>query len=48
MRNLVYLLSATIILASCGGGDKPGANKAAELEKLKKERTEIDVKIAVC
>jgi membrane fusion protein (multidrug efflux system) len=46
MRKLVYLLSATIILASCSADEKPGADKAAELSKLKQERTEIDVKIA--
>lgn len=43
MKRTVYLLIATLILASCGGG-KEDAN--AKLEKLKKDRVELDKKIA--
>jgi membrane fusion protein (multidrug efflux system) len=44
MKYSLYLLLATVMLAACGGGDKPG-NKDAQLAKLKKDRSEIDVKI---
>ncbi|MCW3122862.1 MAG: efflux transporter periplasmic adaptor subunit [Flavipsychrobacter sp.] len=44
MKRLFFLLIPAIIFASCGGGSKP-ANKAEELAKLKKERSEIDLKI---
>lgn len=44
MKRSFYLLIATIVLASCGGGDKAG-NKEEQLAKLKKERTEIEAKI---
>jgi len=43
MKRSVYLLIATIILASCGGGE--GGNSQEKLAKLKKERAELDVKI---
>jgi len=41
MRRLIYLIIPAMILASCGGG----GNKAEELAKLKKQRSEIDAKI---
>ncbi len=44
MKRSVYLLIATMILASCGGGDKEG-NAQQKLAKLKKERSELDAKI---
>lgn len=44
-RAIILLLLTTIILASCGGDDKKANNKAAELEKLKKERAALDEKI---
>lgn len=44
MKYSVYLLLTTVMLAACGGGDKAG-NKEQQLAKLKKERTELDVKI---
>ncbi len=44
MKRLIYLVVPAMILASCGGGNKP-ANKMEELAKLKKERAEIDSKI---
>lgn len=43
MKRTVYLLIATLILASCGG-EKEDAQ--AKLTKLKKERVELDEKIA--
>jgi RND family efflux transporter MFP subunit len=43
-RSLYLLLISSSILAACGGDGKDG-NKAAELAKLKTERTAIDVKI---
>jgi len=43
MKRLILLLVPAIIIASCGGGNKP--DKATELAKLKKERGEIDLKI---
>lgn len=42
MKRTVYLFIASLILASCGGGE---GNKQEELAKLKKERSELDVKI---
>ncbi|MBC7553827.1 MAG: efflux RND transporter periplasmic adaptor subunit [Taibaiella sp.] len=42
MKHLIYLLFPAIIFASCGAGN---GNKAEELAKLKKERSEIDGKI---
>jgi RND family efflux transporter MFP subunit len=44
MKRSVYLILATIILASCG---EKTVNKTEELTKLKKERAELDKKIAV-
>jgi membrane fusion protein, multidrug efflux system len=44
MKRLIYLVLPAIFLAACGGGNKPG-NKTEELAKLKKERSEIDLKI---
>lgn len=44
MKRTLSLAIATIILASCGGGEKAG-NKQAELAKLKKQRAELDQKI---
>lgn len=44
MKRTLSLAIATIILASCGGGEKAG-NKQAELAKLKKERADLDMKI---
>ncbi|PQJ10863.1 efflux RND transporter periplasmic adaptor subunit [Flavipsychrobacter stenotrophus] len=41
MKRLIYLIIPAMILASCGGG----GNKADELVKLKKQRSELDVKI---
>lgn len=46
MKRSIILLFATIILASCGGGEKKADNKAAELDKLKKERATLDEKIS--
>jgi len=43
MKRLIYLLVPAIVFASCGGGSKTGNEK--DLEKLKQERTELDVKI---
>ncbi len=43
MKRVVYLLLASVILASCGGGTE---NKSEELIKLKKERAVLDQKIA--
>lgn len=45
MKRSIILLLTTIILASCGGEEKQD-NKAAELDKLKKERTQLDAKIS--
>lgn len=46
-RSIYLLLLPVIILASCGGGEqKAGGNKEAELNKLKKERAELDTKIS--
>lgn len=42
MKQLVYLLIPAMIIASCGGGNKSGSE---DLEKLKKERAELDTKI---
>src|ERR1044072_1098023 len=44
-RSVYLLLIPSIILASCGGGDKAGKNNDAELAKLKKERSALDEKI---
>lgn len=44
MKRLFYLVLPAMILASCGGGNKP-ANTAEELAKLKQERSALDVKI---
>jgi RND family efflux transporter MFP subunit len=44
MKRTLSLAIATIVLASCGGGNKAG-NKQEELAKLKKQRAEIDQKI---
>lgn len=46
MKGSIILLFATIILASCGGDEKKTGNKAAELDKLKKERATLDEKIS--
>jgi membrane fusion protein (multidrug efflux system) len=46
MKRSVILLLTTIILASCGGGEQKQDNAAAKLDKLKKERVELDAKIA--
>jgi len=45
MKRTLYILMAAALLASCGGGEKKG-DKAAELTKLKNERTALDKKIA--
>ena len=42
MKRLLFLIVPAIILASCGGG-KP--DKAADLAKLKQQRSELDAKI---
>lgn len=42
MKRLIYLIIPAMILASCGGD---GGNKAEQLVKLKKQRSEIDAKI---
>lgn len=42
MKRLILLLIPSIILASCGGGN---TDKATELNKLKKERADLDTKI---
>jgi len=42
MKRLFLLLIPTIIFASCGGGNK---DKAAELSKLKQERSKLDQQI---
>lgn len=44
MKRLVYILVATMMLTSCGGTKEDKG--AAELEKLKKERAELDQKIS--
>jgi len=44
MKRTIYLLIATVALASCGGGKKTDKTEA-ELAKLKKERASIDDKI---
>lgn len=46
MKRSIILLLTTIILASCGGDEKKANNKAAELDKLKKERAALDEKIS--
>ncbi|MCB0696994.1 MAG: efflux RND transporter periplasmic adaptor subunit [Chitinophagaceae bacterium] len=46
MKRSVILLLTTIILASCGGEEKQAENKAAKLDKLKKERAALDDKIS--
>lgn len=46
MKRSVILLLTTIILASCGGGEQKEDNAAAKLDKLKKERADLDAKIA--
>lgn len=46
MKRSVILLLTTIILASCGSGEQKQDNAAAKLDKLKKERAELDGKIA--
>ena len=43
MKRSVYLLIATIILASCSGGE--GGTPQEQLAKLKKERADLDMKI---
>jgi membrane fusion protein, multidrug efflux system len=43
MKQLIYLLVPAIIFASCNGGNKTG--DAGDLEKLKKERADLDAKI---
>lgn len=45
-RSVILLVFTTIILAACGGEEKKTDNKAAELEKLKKERAQLDAKIS--
>lgn len=44
MKRTLSLAIATIVLASCGGGEKAGS-KQEQLAKLKKQRAEIDQKI---
>ncbi|MGN6568993.1 MAG: efflux RND transporter periplasmic adaptor subunit [Flavipsychrobacter sp.] len=44
MKRTIYLLIATAVLASCGGGKKADKTEA-ELAKLKKERSALDEKI---
>lgn len=46
MKRSVILLFATIILASCSSEEKQSDNKAARLDKLKKERAALDEKIS--
>ncbi len=43
MKQLIYLLIPAMVFVSCGDGKKN--NSAAELEKLKKDRAELDIKI---
>lgn len=43
-HSLSFIVAATMVLASCGGGPK-GGTKQEELAKLKKQRSEIDAKI---
>lgn len=45
MKHIAILLSATLLLASCGSGDEKAGDKTAELAKLKKERADLDAKI---
>ncbi len=44
-KNTMLILALTVIMFACGG-DKGGSEKLAELEKLKKEKTTLDAKIA--
>ena len=43
MKHLTYLLIPAIVFASCGGGNKAGND--GDIEKLKKERADLDAKI---
>lgn len=42
-KNSILLIALTVILVACGGG---GSDKKAELEKLKKQKSELETKIA--
>lgn len=44
MKGTVLLLSTMLLLASCGGGEQ-GTDKAAQLDKLKKDRAALDADI---
>lgn len=44
MKRILILLSIASVLAACG--EKPGSDKKAELDKLKKEHAELNDKIA--
>jgi len=43
MKRLIYLLIPAMVLASCGGSNKPGDGK--DIEKLKQQRADLDAKI---
>jgi len=44
-KNSMLILALTVIMVACGGG-KGGSDIKTELEKLKKEKTTLDAKIA--
>lgn len=43
MKNSILILAISLLIVACGGGSK---DPKADLEKLKKQRTELDTKIA--
>lgn len=45
MKRSVYFLTASVLLAACGGGADKAANPKEELAQLKKERSALDAKI---
>lgn len=45
MKHSLYILITTLALASCGGGKTSDEKADAQLTKLKKQRSEIDIQI---
>lgn len=43
-KTTILIVALTVIMAACGGGK--GTNKKAELDKLKKQKSELETKIA--